>query len=192
MSTFEHAHGSAPIGVNTAEASGLRFSAFDVVVGSFLALSLFAGSLAFITVWWFVILATCGLASGGASTDSTLASIRSDAWGAASAVIVIFLFALFCVVIITGLTLMVFGPIAGLLSLALRRLRAWPLHLVAYFLLGVVAAWSVVMISLHTVDLASIIANPFADALAVLAGASAAGGWAIAWRLAVKHAHARI
>ncbi len=186
MSLLEETRQNAPIESDLSRSTTLRFSAFDVVVGSFISLCLFAGSLACVTMWWVVAIAVYGFAGGGPSTDTTVTSVQTDLWGAGAMAAVIFLFALFCVVIVTGLTLVVFGPIAGLLSLALRRVTAWPLHLVAYFVLGIVATYCVLLISLHTADLTSVVGNPFADALALLAGASAAGGWTIAWRLAIQ------
>lgn len=165
----------------------MRFERRDVVVGSALALVLFTG---FLT----------GVASiylGASALYVTLSTPRSswddDAFASqfnGSEGVILFgilLFAILCTLVVTSLALLVFGPIAGLVSIALRRVSAWPVHLVAYFALGFVAATCVEVVALSpTQDLWALLRNPLTVALAILAGATAAAGWVIAWRLAVK------
>jgi hypothetical protein len=165
----------------------VRFERRDVVVGSALALVLFTG---FLTVVASIYL-------GASALYVTLSTPRSswddDAFASqfnGSDGVILFgtlLFAILCTLVVTSLALLVFGPIAGLVSIGLRRVSAWPVHLVAYFVLGFVAAICVEVVALFpTQDLWALLLNPLTVALAILAGASAAAGWVIAWRSAVK------
>jgi hypothetical protein len=190
VTSLEHAPEVVSVESRPSRPALLALGPIDVVFGSFVSLALFAGAVASIMSCWAWAIALYGLATRP-SHSGTGESLPTDLWGAPGLVVVIFLFALFCVVIVTGLTLVVFGPIAGLLGLALRRVVAWPAHLVAYFALGNIAAYCVAMAYLHPFGLLSVIANPSVDILAVLAGTSAAAGWVIAWRSAVKRDQAQ-
>ncbi|HEY4268590.1 MAG TPA: hypothetical protein VGM94_10410 [Galbitalea sp.] len=170
----------------------MRFGRRDVAVGSALALVLFTGSL--------TVVASIYL--GASAVYVTLSTPRSSwddgafasQFNGSDGVVVfgILLLAILCTLVVTSLALLVFGPIAGLVSIALRPVNAWPVHLVAYFVLGFVAAICVEVVSLSsTHDLWALLANPFTVALAMLAGASAAAGWIVAWRSSLKRKRAQ-
>jgi hypothetical protein len=93
-------------------------------------------------------------------------------------------------IIITVLASVVAAPIAGLLGLALRRVRSWPIHLVAYFAGGALVAIPVALYLAYPIlNGVNIQVTPSPIPLSVVmffAGASTAAGWATAWRIAVK------
>lgn len=170
----------------------MRFARRDVVVGSALALILFTGFLTLIaSIYLGASAAYVTLSTPRSSWDDD--AFASQFNGSEGVILVgILLFAILCTLVVTSLALLVFGPIAGLVSIALRRVSAWPVHLAAYFVLGFVAAICVEVVTLFpTQDLWALLRNPLTVALAALAGASAAAGWVIAWRSALKRNRAQ-
>ena len=164
----------------------LRFAAQDVLIGSALTLALFTGTLASVAGLYL------GYATAGTMTSPPLGMRDAISVGAADGSgdigveAGIFLVVVLCVVIVTSMTLLVFGPIAGLMSLLLRRVTIWPVHVAAYCVLGAIAAFCVELAYLHTTNVPALLSNPAATALATAAAFSAGAGWLIAWRLAVR------
>jgi hypothetical protein len=175
----------------------MRFALVDVIIGSAITLGIFCA-----TVVMFVGVLYGGLGLGtvlsvqsGTGDGSTTAypgspndvapgplAWMTDILTVAALVVLIIVI----VVVVAGLVGIMFAPIAGLISLALRRVPFWPIHLLAYFALGAAAAGCAVWAGVHPTGDPTGIFDHGTVALEILAGASAAGGWAIAWRIAVR------
>ncbi|MCU1551007.1 MAG: hypothetical protein JWR36_1567, partial [Glaciihabitans sp.] len=110
-----------------------------------------------------------------------------NVFGAVLSIIVIVIVVV-CVAVVTSAVVLICAPLAGLLSVVLRRLR-WPIHLVTYFLFGALVAVAVIAVfGLSTTpshDLSVFWANPvvpyISTSLIVIAAISAAAAWATIW-----------
>jgi hypothetical protein len=110
-------------------------------------------------------------------------------------ILIIFVVVLATAVIITIFASAVAAPIACLLGLALRRVRSWTIHLVAYFAGGALVAIPVALYLAYPIlNGVNIQASPSPIPLFVVtffAGASAAAAWATAWRISVRRTRMR-
>jgi hypothetical protein len=168
----------------------LKFGALEVLMGAVLVIVYFslgvAGTLtATVTGLFLGFFQLIPWATPADASGSDYSVGLGDVFGAVLSIIVI---VVVCVAVVTSAVVLICAPLAGLLSVVLRRLR-WPIHLVTYFLFGALVAVAVIAVfGLSTTpshDLSVFWANPvvpyISTSLIVIAAISAAAAWATIW-----------
>ncbi len=171
----------------TTESSTFRFTARDVATGAVFTLLylyvLIVGIVALVAAG-FAAASGVVLRSGGGDDGGSPADIAAnDLLG----IVVIAAIVLIVAMVTTAIAVALLGCVAGLLSLALRRVRGWGWHVASYFALGTIGALAVlVAVFLPGLDFGSPGAIAWLPAVVLamaLTGAAAAAGWMTAWRI---------
>ena len=174
----------------------VRFSTRDVVLGSAVTVGAFTVAVTTVIFATFAIIGALALRASWSSPFPIWHSYSGpgdfqppDATDVVSSALGIFILTAIVAVCVAGFTLIVaavFGPLAALLAAALRSVPRWPVHALAYSVLGAIASTCLELVAVPLLDYSWANVWTIALCLDVVAAASAAVGWTVSWRVALR------